>query len=133
MSGAMIIGTLLSADTDVLALVTVDRIEASMLPDNTPLPALLVRLVSSVDRQTLKREAVVHVTERVAVTVRASSYQEQGAVIRAVRRCCAGKIGNIGGGVNVSILTAGTGPDLLGPAGSFEQTQDFRISFNDPA
>jgi hypothetical protein len=33
----------------------------------------------------------------------------------------------------VSILTAGTGPDVAGPNDSYEQTQDFRVSFDAPA
>lgn len=133
MSGVEIIGALLRADTDMTALVPIDRIKAGRLPDGVPLPALLVRTVSVVDRQPLKRVGWVRVTARVAVAVRAANYAEQERAIRLVRRCCAGRTGDIGGGVRVSILTAGTGPDVAGPANSFEQTQDFRVSFDAPA
>lgn len=46
-----------------------------------------------------------------------------------IRRCCAGKTGDIGGGESVSILMAGRGPDLTSSTGIFEKTQDFRVSY----
>ena len=127
MTGVDIIGELLRADAELLARVPLPQIKAGKLPDGVELPALLVRLVSSVERQTLKRGSTTRTIERVAVTVRAASYDDQGEIIKLVKKCCAGKVGNVGGGSAVSILTAGTGPDVNGPAGSFEQTQDFRV------
>lgn len=128
MTGVDIVGSLLRAYQPLTNLVPEARIKAGALPDGVMLPALLVRLVSSVERQPLRRGATTRTTDRVAVTVRAANYREQVAVIKMVRACCAGKVGNIGGGSSVSILTAGTGPDVIGPAASFEQTQDFRVS-----
>lgn len=127
-TGVDIVGTLLRAHPDLTAIVPIERIKAGALPDDVALPALLVRCVSSVERQPLKRGAVTRNVDRIAVTVRAASYREQRAVIAIVKPCCAGKTGDIGGGVRVSILTAGTGPDVRGPGDSFEQTQDFRVS-----
>lgn len=131
MSGALIVGTLLREEADLTAIVLVDSIKAGRLPDGVVLPALLVRTVSETDRQPLKRQGWVRVTARVSVTVRAPSYRVQGEVIRLVRRI-AGRTGDFGGGTRVSILTAGKGPDVNGPADSFEQTQDFRVSFEEP-
>lgn len=130
MSGVDIIGELLRTDAEVTAFVPLDRIKAGRLPDGVALPALLVRTVSIVDRQPLKRVGWVRVVARVAVAVRAASYVDQEEAIRLVRRCCAGRTGDIGGGTRVSITTAGTGPDVSGPANSFEQTQDFKVSFD---
>jgi hypothetical protein len=130
MTGADIIGALLRAETDVTTLVAAEKIKGGKLPDGIALPALLVRLVSSVERQNLKRTGTTHTVDRIAVSVRARTYREQRDVIAAVKKCCAGLTGNVGGGSNVSILTAGTGPDLNGPADSFEQTQDFRVSYD---
>ncbi len=131
MTGVDIVGALLLAETAVTEVVPANRIKAAVLPDGITLPALLVRTVSSVDRQPLKRGGFVRVTDRVSVTVRAASYESQRAVIKLVRKL-AGRTGNIGGGLRVSILTAGIGPDVGGPAASFEQTQDFRVTFDDP-
>jgi hypothetical protein len=130
MSGVDIIGALLLADADLLAMVPAGQIKAGMLPDGVPLPALLVRSTSSVERQSLRRTATTRTTDRVSVTVRAPSYRDQVAIIKRVKQCCAGQTGNIGGASSVSVLTAGTGPDVIGPASSFEQTQDFRVSFD---
>lgn len=130
MSGVNIIGALLMAAGSGPAGLTSDRIKAGKLPDNIALPALLVRETSSNERQPLKRGAIVRTTDRVSVTVRASSYRDQKAVLKWVRHVCAGQVGNVGGGSAVSILTAGEGPDVLGPADSLEQTQDFRVSFD---
>lgn len=130
MTGGDIIGALLRADAAVTALVPEASIKGGRLPEGQPLPALLVRTVSLVDRQPLKRSGWVRSVARVAVTVRAASYRDQNEIIKLVRDCGAGKTGNIGGGTRVSILTAGLGPDVNGPGGSFEQTQDFRVSFD---
>lgn len=129
-TGVDIVGDLLRADTTLIAKVPAARIKAGALPDGTPLPALLIRSVSSVELQPLKRGAAVRTTDRISATVRAASYREQREVIALVKSACAGLTGNIGGGLRVSILTAGTGPDLRGPGDSYEQAQDFRVSFD---
>lgn len=68
--------------------------------------------------------------ERISVAVRAASYDDQRAAIKLVVKACAGRTGSIAGADNVSVLTAGRGPDLRGPGNTFEQTQDFRVSFD---
>lgn len=133
MSGVTIVGTLLRAHAPLLAEVPAARIKGGHLPENGPLPALLLRTVSVIDRQTLVRGTVVRSTERVAVTVRAASYRDQRAIIALVRDRCAGWTGDIAGCGRISILTAGLGPDVNGPGDSFEQTQDFRVSYDAPA
>lgn len=133
MTGVDIIGALLRADAGLAAVVPNERIKAGQLPDNVVLPALLVRLVSSVEQLTLVRGGVVRLSERISVTVRAANYRDQVSIVGMVRSICAGRIGDIGGGTRVAILNSGTGPDVLGPANSFEQSQDFKVSFNTPA
>jgi hypothetical protein len=138
MSGVTIIGELLRANEPISAflldrdtpLLAADQIKAGRLPDGVVLPAFLVRTVSVIERQFLKRSGTVHTIERVSVAVRAASYRDQRAAIRLSRPACAGKVGAIAGFTNVSILTAGTGPDVAGPGDSFEQTQDFRVTFD---
>jgi hypothetical protein len=130
MSGLDIIGGLLRADANVIALVPVDRIKGGRLPDGVELPALLVKETSTVERQPLKRTAQTRTVDRVSVTVRAANYRDQRLAMRLVRKCCAGRTGDLAGAVRVSILTAGTGPELDGPADTFERTQDFRVSYD---
>lgn len=129
-TGVDIVGALLRGDVDLLDLVAVDRIKAGALPEGVILPALLLRCVSSVERQPLKRGVVTRTIDRVAVTVRAASYRDQRAVIKRVKDICAGQTGDIADGRHVSILTAGLGPDVRGPGDTFEQTQDFRVSYD---
>jgi len=133
MSGVTIIAALLETDSDVVAAVPAEQIKAGRLPDSTPLDTLLIRNVSMVEQQMLRRGAVVHTVERIAVTVRAARYASVGAILRLVRAACADKTGTIADFENVAVLTAGTGPDVNGPAHSFERTQDFRVSFDAPA
>lgn len=130
MSGCAIVGAVLRADAGVIALIPADRIKAAKLPDGVILPALLVRTVSVVEQQLLKKAALVRTTERVSVTVRAANYRDQVAVMKAVGNALRGRTGEIEGYARVAILTAGTGPDVLGPGDSFEQTRDFRVSFD---
>ncbi len=130
MNGAAVIGALLRESEQVTAAVPLAQIKAGALPENCALPALLIRTVSVVDRHRLKQAAVTRSTERVSVTVRAASYRDQSQIIRLVRKVCAGFVGDKGDALRAAVLTAGLGPDVLGPGGSFEQSQDFRVSFD---
>lgn len=131
MIGTEVIGTVLTAAAPI-ATVPVANIKAGRLPDNAKLDTLLVRSVSVVERQPLKRTGMVRWTERVAVTVRAQSYERQKTILRAARAACLARSGAIAGAERVVILSAGVGPDVAGPANSFEQTIDFRVSFDAP-
>lgn len=128
--GTDIIGALMLADTALVALVAPENMKAGRLPDGITLPALLAQTVSVIDRQPLVRTGLVRRVDRVSVTVRAASHRDRKKIIAAVRTCCMGSTGNIGGAVNVSIQPAGMGPDVNGPGNSFERTQDFRVSFD---
>lgn len=130
MTGSDIVGSLLRGHAPLTAIVPEASIKGGRLPDGTALPALLVRTISVIDRQPLRRSGWVRRTDRVAVAVRAASYKDQNAIVALVREACAGRIGDLGGGARVAILTAGLGPDVNGPGNSFEQTQDFRVSFD---
>lgn len=130
MTGADIIGALLLADAGVIAKVLPRHIKAGRLADGIGLPSLLVRVVSVTDRQALRRAGWERSTARVSVTVRAKSYREQNAVMKAVRQMPRGAVGTVDAAENVVVLTAGLGPDVNGPGDTFEQTQDFRVSFD---
>lgn len=132
MSGTTIIGELLLADAALLAKVPAARIKAGQLPDAIALPALLVRKISGVERVHLQRVGSVRMTERIEVTVRAGSYRDQEEIVRLVRNACAGVIGTRSGFDGVYVENAGTGPDLIGPGNTFEQSQDFKVGFNEP-
>lgn len=130
MSGTDIVAELLLGDPALLAIVPAERVKGGLLASDIPLPALLIREVSSVDRQQLKQGPIVRTVERISVTVRAPSYRVQKQVMRAVRAVGVGERRAIAGATSVSVRTAGRGPDMIGPGDSFEQTQDFRVSFD---
>ena len=133
MTGSDIIGALLLADSAITDKVPAARIKEDALPDAIALPALLVRDRSSVERIELRREGTVRARERVEVTVRAGNSRDRKEIMALVRQCCAGKVGSVGGGTNVYIQAAGRGPSLQGPAMSFEQSDDFMVSFDTDA
>lgn len=133
MSGVTIVGNLLRASGAYTAKVQAANIKAGQLPEGAPLPATLLRTVSRSEMPRLKRGAVVRKVERVAVTVRCGDYRTQGELIGLIVSICAGRTGSVGGGERVSILAAGTGPDVIGPGNSFEQTQDLRVSYDEAA
>lgn len=133
MSGVTIVGELLTAPAPVALLKEAGQVKEGRLPDGVRLPAILLRSISLVERLTLKRGSIVRVTERVSVTVRAGSYREQKTLIKLIRNSCAGRTGTIAGFDRVAVLSAGTGPDLIGPGNSFEQTQDFSVSYDQAA
>lgn len=132
MSGNIIIGSLLRGDAAMTAAVVEANIKAGRLDDNAALPTLLVRTISSVEGLTLVREGFVRNTDRIAVTVRTENYRDKGAIIKLVKACCAGVTGSVASYENVVVDAAGTGPDINGPADTFEQTQDFRVSYDEP-
>jgi len=131
MSGIAIVGALLQAHEPLTAAVTAGNIKAGRLSDTAALPTLRLVSISRTERQPLKRGDTVRVTERIAVTARVESYREIGPLLMLVRAGCAGKIGTIAGFERTAVLTAGTGPDVLGPGDSFERTQDFSVTFDE--
>lgn len=128
--GATILGAVLRGYAPLLALVPAEAIKGGRLPEGQPLPALLVRTVSSTGPQLLRREATRRCIDRISVTVRAATWAEQRAIIRQVREAGADRVGPVGGGSSVTILLNGLGPDVDGPGNSYEQTQDFRVSYD---
>lgn len=133
MSGAMVVGAVLEGVAAAFDTVPAGSIKVGRLPDGAALNALLVRNVSQIERQPLKRVGWVRQTWRVAVTVRAKNYRDQGAIIALLNSLCPGVKGDVGDDAKrVSILAAGIGPDVSGPGDTYEQTHDFRVSFDAP-
>jgi hypothetical protein len=134
MTGAEILGELLRNEAPLIAVVAAAAIKGGRLADDEALPVLLVRSISIVDRQSLAREAMVRSTERVSVTVRASTYRERVRIMKLLRSAGTGiVIGERGEARNISVLTAGAGPELNGPGNSFERSQDFSVTYDAPA
>jgi hypothetical protein len=134
MSGAEIVGELLRNDALLTAVVEIAAIKGGRLDDDEALPVLLVRSISIVDRQSLAREAMVRSTERVSVTVRASTYRERARIMKLLRSAGSGiVIDELGEARNIAVLTAGAGPELNGPGNTHERSQDFSVTYDAPA
>lgn len=135
MSGGEILGTLLRDNAALTKEVKESAIKGGRLADDEALPVLLVRSLSIVDRQSLALEDMVRTTERISVTVRAASYRDRKTIMQLLRS--AGRAGLVIDAMedarNISVLTAGAGPELNGPGNSFERNQDFYVSYDAPA
>ncbi|WP_288935066.1 hypothetical protein [uncultured Sphingomonas sp.] len=135
MTGAEILGEVLRTNAALTEVVEPEAIKGGRLDDNQPLPVVLVRSISIIDRQTLAAETMVRTSERVSCTVRAASYADRVAVMKLLRS--AGRAGltipAMDDARNISILTAGAGPELNGPGDSFERNQDFTVTYDAPA
>lgn len=135
MDGAEIMGDVLRKNVALTSVVRAPAIKGGRLADEEGLPVLLVRSLSIVDRQALALEAMVRTTERISVTVRAASYRDRKAIMGLLRS--AGRAGMVIDALddarNISVLTAGAGPELNGPGNSFERNQDFYVSYDAPA
>lgn len=132
MSAVKIIRTLLVADAALLALLPATQIIAGTLPQGTALPALAVTEVSRTDRNIVKAGAAARCTSRVQVTVIATSYPSQKALLAALRHACRDKAGTLFGISDVTVHLDSTGPDFSDPDTAFYmQSQDFKVGFTE--
>lgn len=133
MSGVEIVGALLNASTDLLALVPTARIKAGALPQGVALPAIAVTSVGAIDRNILSQGSARRVSERVQVTVLAANYRDKETILRLVRSACADKRGDLASTTAADVLTDGAGPDFQSDDSTiWMKTQDFSVSFNEP-
>lgn len=134
MNGAAIVRALLLQHAPLVAELPAERIMAGVLPQGIVLPAIGITEISSVDRNVPSRGATRHVTDRVQVTVLASSYPAQKDLIRLVRAACADRLGDLAGATAVTVHTDGRGPDFRdADTGICMQSQDFRVGYTEPA
>ena len=130
MSAEKIITALLRAHSPLVAVVST-RIGPGPLPQGTALPALATNLISNVRRNTVSTaEAAQLFRSRMQITVLASSYSQQKALIRLVSDACKYQRGTIAGSTGVSVLPDIEGPDMRDDDASiYMQTIDFSVSY----
>jgi len=130
--GVAAVRQLLVAHAPLTALVPAARIQAGVLPIGTTLPAISIMSVSKVDRNIPNPGTYRHVVERVQVTVMASTYVSQKAVLAAVRKAAADKFPTVSGIIRVTVHTESTGPDFMDAEASIHMgSQDFRVTFSE--
>lgn len=132
MSGVSVIRYLLANNAPLIAVVPAARILAGIIPQNAALPAIGVTEISRVEHLTVSMaESSRFYTERVQVTVHASSYSAKKAILALVRAACANRSGTVNFVKVDSILPAGDGPDLDDDAAViFEQSSDFIVKWS---
>jgi hypothetical protein len=132
MSDVKAIRYLLAHDAGLTAVVSAVKIMASVIPQNTVLPAIAISSVSTIRRRTVSAGSTGYCTARVQVTVQAVSYVQQKQILGLVHAALPNTRGDIND-VNVdSILHEMDGPDWLdNEAGIFMQTVDYMVTYNE--
>lgn len=131
MAGIAIARYILANDAAVTALVPSARILVGDVPVSTQIPAIAVRHVSGIERNTVSMsEASRFRTDRVQVTVYARTYASKDAILDAVRDALSPNRGTVNGLDVDSITPAGSGPDLDDPdAKIYERSRDFMVAW----
>lgn len=134
MNGVAALRVLALADPMLMALVPPERVRAGVLPQDTKLPAISLITVSSIERSIPNPGSVRRLLERTQATIIAKDYAQLQAVRRALKHAAADKRPIVDGISEVVVLLDGAGPEFMDDGASFYiTTQDFRISFNEPA
>jgi len=132
MSAVTIMRALLLGHAPLVALVPPARIVAGDVPDGD-LPAIGIREISGIERDTVARAGSSLITSRVQVTVYAASYPQQKAILKAAKLGAGVFTGQVAGYAVRSVLRDMIGPDLGNPAiPTFEQSRDFKVAFIEP-
>lgn len=130
MSGIAIINYVLSQNAPLTAVVAGAKIIAGMVPLNVELPAISIRQISGVERESIKRTGTQTVTDRVQVAVLASTYAQQKEIIELVRNAVTSSRTTINTFQVDSISHDIDGPDLYSEEPViFEQSIDFIVRF----
>lgn len=129
MSGVAVIRYLLANSANLIAVVSAAKIIAGVVPLNTVLPAISVMEISGEERLTVAMSEASRLrTERVQVTVMASSYATQKSILALVRAALANTSGSINSVTVLDILPDIRGPDFFdADLIMYLQTQDFIV------
>ena len=128
MSGVAVIRYMLVNNAPLIASVPAARILSGVLPITTTIPAISIRQISGVEMPMIKRTGTQLVTERVQVSVHASSYLSQKTIIELIRSAITSTTGTINSVTVDSITHDVDGPDLYyDDPDIFEQSIDFIV------
>lgn len=130
MSGTAIINYMLSNDGGIIPAMPELNVISGTVPLNTQLPVISIRQISGLEYKTIKRIGDQLVTDRVQVSVLASTYYQQKEIIELVRSALVPTRGNVGIYMVDSITPDIDGPDLYSenPV-TYEQSIDYMVRF----
>lgn len=127
---AKIIRALLTAASQVVALVPADRIVAGVVKSGTALPALGITEVGDAPIGAIDAQSEYSlITQRVQVTAMCKTYPEVKALLKVVRKACNFQRGQIAGETVVSVVRDTVGPDMDDDAGNCFQSIDFKVTY----
>lgn len=130
MSGVAVIRYLLANNAPLTAVVAPNKIKAGIVPINTALPAISIRQISGQEQPLIKRGSNMLVTDRVQVTVLASTYPQQKSIIELIRSALPPTRGTVNSYAVDSITPDIDGPDLYSEDPViYEQSVDYFVRF----
>lgn len=130
MSGVAVVRYLLANDATLTATVPATRIMAGILPINTTLPAISITQISGSRLNVIKHGSNEHVTDRVQVTVLATTYPQQKTILNLVKSALPATRGTVNSIVVDSIQQDFTGPDLYNDDPViYEQSVDYFVKY----
>lgn len=134
MSGVIVLRSVLTADPGVTALIPAAQIIGDIVaPQELPLPVILLKQVSLVDRKTLVVGPDVMATERVQCEIYAKDADNVREIKRAVRNAVRrNSFPAVDGLSNVTLHTEGEGPDFIIPDAAIRVgEQDFKVTYSE--
>ena len=131
MAGVGIVRYLLANNSGLITVVPAARIYAGDVPLKTALPAISVRQISGVPRNTVSMaHTTIYVQDRVQVTVYTKTYPLQKSTLELVRDALPVTHGTVNGFVCEAILPDNEGPDFYDDIDLiYEQSQDFMVAY----
>lgn len=110
--GVSVIRYLLANNSPLIAVVPATRIRAGDLPLNTVLPAISVKQISGTERENIRRGSNVTVTDRIQITVLATTYVQQQQILKLAKTAADATYSTINTVMVDSITFQSTGPDF---------------------
>ena len=130
MSGVSVIRYTLANNAPVTSVVPATRIMAGVLPLSTTLPAIAVLQISGSTLKHINQSASEFVTERVQVSVLATTYAQQKTILALIKTALPSVRATVNGVIVDSISQEFTGPDLYNndPV-VYEQSVDYFVKY----
>lgn len=132
MSGVNAIQYLLENAGALTAVVNADNITSGRVDQNTTLPAVCVKQISTTRRHAVAATAVKLCTARVQVTVYASSYVQQKTIMALIRAALPQTRGTVNGVSVDSIHHELDGPDFDDESTEiYMESVDYKVTFHE--
>lgn len=130
MSGTAIIRYLLANNAPLTEIVPSSKIMAGVIPLNAALPAISIRQISGIEHKLIKRNGTQTATDRVQVTVNATTYPQQKQILKLIRSALPATRGTVNTFSVDSITPDIDGPDLYSEDPViYEQSIDYIVRF----